>query len=222
MEGLAEEKARFTVGGEQLSVKVLELTRSGLTVVHAACNGPLVRGAFAIATEPPDDSGLPHTLEHLIFLGSSSYPHKGILDLAANRSFAHGTNAWTAKDHTAYTIETAGAHGFVNVAPTLFDHIINPLLSTDGYITEVHHINGSAEDGGVVYNELLGRESAAEELSSLTLARAMFPNGCGYRYESGGTKEGVRNLCSPDRVRQYHQAGCLCHTLPQHFSTCIL
>jgi Zn-dependent M16 (insulinase) family peptidase len=30
----------------------------------------------------------------------------------ANRSFADGTNAWTATDHTAYTLTTAGAEGF--------------------------------------------------------------------------------------------------------------
>lgn len=203
--GEAKVVAEFNVA-EQLECQVLELQRSGLTIVHAKRHGPVVSGAFAIATEPPDDSGLPHTLEHLVFLGSRSYPHKGILDVAANRSFAHGTNAWTAKDHTAYTIETAGPNGFTNVAPALFDHVLNPLLTDDGYVTEVHHVKGDGEDGGVVYNELQGRESAAEELSGLAIARALFPEGCGYRYESGGTKEAVRSFCSPDRVREYHQA----------------
>ena len=32
----------------------------------------------------PDD-GLPHCLEHLVFLGSKSYPHKGVLDKLAPR-----------------------------------------------------------------------------------------------------------------------------------------
>lgn len=49
------------------------------------------------ATEAPDDDGLPHTLEHLIFLGSEQYPYKGVLDLLANRCLASGTNAWTGK-----------------------------------------------------------------------------------------------------------------------------
>lgn len=47
------------------------------------------------ATEAHDDDGLPHTLEHLIFLGSEKYPFKGVLDLLANRCLASGTNAWT-------------------------------------------------------------------------------------------------------------------------------
>ena len=47
------------------------------------------------ATEALDDDGLPHTLEHLIFLGSADYPYKGNLDIIANRCLANGTNAWT-------------------------------------------------------------------------------------------------------------------------------
>lgn len=47
------------------------------------------------ATEAKDDDGLPHTLEHLIFLGSLDYPYKGTLDIIANRCLARGTNAWT-------------------------------------------------------------------------------------------------------------------------------
>lgn len=50
---------------------------------------------FFSATEAFDDDGLPHTLEHLIFLGSEQYPYKGVLDLLANRCLASGTNAWT-------------------------------------------------------------------------------------------------------------------------------
>lgn len=66
--------------------------------------GPLVHGFFALATEANDDDGCPHTLEHLVFLGSEDYPFKGVLDRVANRSLAQGTNAWTDTDHTCYTV----------------------------------------------------------------------------------------------------------------------
>ena len=29
-----------------------------------------------VATEAHDDDGLPHTLEHLVFMGSENYPYK--------------------------------------------------------------------------------------------------------------------------------------------------
>ena len=34
------------------------------------------------------NDGLPHTLEHMIFLGSELYPYKGVLDQLANRCLA--------------------------------------------------------------------------------------------------------------------------------------
>jgi hypothetical protein len=46
---------------------------------------------FAV-TETDNNCGLPHTLEHLVFLGSEEYPYKGVLDLLANRSLANGTS----------------------------------------------------------------------------------------------------------------------------------
>ena len=69
--------------------------RTGLTVTVAQVDGPVVNGYFCLATEAHDDDGLPHTLEHLIFLGSELYPYKGVLDLLANRCLSSGTNAWT-------------------------------------------------------------------------------------------------------------------------------
>lgn len=87
------------------------------------------------------DDGLPHTLEHLIFLGSESYPYKGVLDDIANRCLARGTNAWTDVDHTAYTLETAGSEGFISMLPIYLDHILFPLLTDAGFLTEVGSMN---------------------------------------------------------------------------------
>lgn len=71
--------------------------RTGIQVVLVDIDVPLTKAKFVLATEILNDSGCPHTLEHLIFLGSKKYPYKGILDFLANRSFAQGTNAWTGK-----------------------------------------------------------------------------------------------------------------------------
>ncbi len=42
---------------------------TGLTIVFAQAESPIVNGYFCLPTEAYDDDGLPHTLEHLIFLG---------------------------------------------------------------------------------------------------------------------------------------------------------
>jgi hypothetical protein len=72
--------------------------RTGLTVVVGNHSSPVTNGYFTIASEIFDDTGRPHTLEHLVFLGSKEYPYKGVLDQLANRAGSNGTNAWTAND----------------------------------------------------------------------------------------------------------------------------
>ena len=57
-------------------------------------------------------------------MGSKKYPYKGIIDHLANRGFSNGTNAWTADDHTCYTLSTAGGQGFLQMLPVYVDHIL--------------------------------------------------------------------------------------------------
>ena len=106
--------------------------RSGLTVTVAQVDGPVVNGYFCLATEAHDDDGLPHTLEHLVFMGSELYPYKGVLDLLANRCLSSGTNAWTDTDHTCYTMTTAGSQGFLNLLPIYL--VTSKLIKWSTYI----------------------------------------------------------------------------------------
>ena len=62
-----------------------ESQRTGMSVVVVDREGPMVLGYFTLATEILDDSGSPHTLEHLCFMGSKNYRYKGVLDKMANR-----------------------------------------------------------------------------------------------------------------------------------------
>ncbi|XP_050675436.1 uncharacterized protein C05D11.1-like isoform X2 [Leptidea sinapis] len=178
--------------------------KTGTTVIIAGVEGPVVNGFFCLATEAHDDDGLPHTLEHLIFLGSQRYPYKGILDLLANRCMAHGTNAWTDTDHTCYTINTAGDAGMLTLLPIYLDHILNPTLTDQGFTTEVHHVDGDGEDAGVVYCEMQGRENTSDSRCELRLVRAMYPNS-GYSSETGGIMKNLRESTNNTKVKDYHK-----------------
>ena len=76
---------------------LLESKHTGLRGIVIATGEPLCNLHVVVATEADTnewshkDDGLPHTLEHAIFMGSERYPFKGILDKAANRSLADGT-----------------------------------------------------------------------------------------------------------------------------------
>ncbi|KAK2461846.1 hypothetical protein APHAL10511_006309 [Amanita phalloides] len=185
---------------------------SGLSIVHLDYDAPLVNGYFVVATEIFNDTGCPHTLEHLVFLGSKMYPHKGLLDILANRGFSNGTNAWTDQDHTAYTISTAGEQGFLQLLPIYLDHILNPTLRNAGFVTEVHHIDGEGYDSGVVYSEMQGRENTSGDLMALRLQRRLDPPGSGYRSETGGLMESLRVLTA-DQIRKYHGTYYVPHNL---------
>ncbi|VEN34485.1 unnamed protein product, partial [Callosobruchus maculatus] len=179
--------------------------RTGLTVVIAEVEGPVVNGYFCLATEAYDDDGLPHTLEHLIFLGSEEYPYKGVLDLLANRCLASGTNAWTDIDHTCYTMETAGSEGFLALMPIFLEHILYPVLTEEAFITEVYHITEEGRDAGVVFCEMQGRENSAESRMHLELARHIYPGKCGYSSETGGMTQNLRESTNSTKVRDFHK-----------------
>lgn len=177
--------------------------RTGMSVVVVDRLGPKIAGYFTLATEIFDDSGAPHTLEHLIFMGSKSYPYKGVLDKLANRAYSN-TNAWTATDHTAYTLDTAGWEGFAQILPVYLEHVVVPTLTDEGCTTEVWHVNGEGEDAGVVYSEMQGVQNNGPELMDLAARRLLYPEGNGFRYETGGMMEQLRVL-TPERIREFHR-----------------
>ncbi|XP_025831305.1 uncharacterized protein C05D11.1 [Agrilus planipennis] len=178
---------------------------TGLTVVAAEIDGPIVYGYFCLATEAFDDDGIPHTLEHLVFLGSEDYPYKGVLDLLANRCLASGTNAWTDVDHTCYTMETAGSEGFLALMPIYLDHILYPVLSDEGFITEIHHVTEEGEDAGVVYCEMQGIENSGERRVHLAMRKAIYPENCGYSAETGGKMKNLRESITNAKIKAFHK-----------------
>ena len=195
-----------TVPGAELHSYVSSAT--GLRALLAKTDEPLCSMHMAIATEADTndwshkDDGLPHVLEHETFLGSDLYPYKGILDKLANRSLADGTNAWTATDHTCYTLTTAGHRGMLNMLPIYADHVFYPTLTEAGFTTEIHHITAEGEDKGVVYCEMQGRENDSSSLVDRAVMDLLYPTG-GYSAETGGKMKNLRALTNA-QVARYH------------------
>ena len=177
--------------------------RSGMQIIVANRQGPKINGYFTLATEILDDSGAPHTLEHLIFMGSKNYRYKGLLDKLSSRAYS-GTNAWTATDHTAYTLETAGWDGFAQILPVYLEHILLPTITDEAIITEVWHVDGEGNDAGVVYSEMQAVQFRSAEIMDLKARRLLYPADVGFRYETGGMTEALRVL-TPERIREFHR-----------------
>ncbi|KAL8991068.1 MAG: hypothetical protein Q9177_000429 [Variospora cf. flavescens] len=194
---------RFVPDYAPYTITKYESERTGMSVVVVDRQGPKVNGFFTLATEIHDDSGAPHTLEHLCFMGSKSYRYKGVLDKLATRAYST-TNAWTATDHTAYTLETAGWEGFAQILPIYLEHVMVPTLTDAGCYTEVHHVDGEGHDAGVVYSEMQGVQNTQGELMDLRAKRLLYPENVGFRYETGGMMEQLRVLTA-DRIREFHR-----------------
>ncbi|SCU79128.1 LANO_0A05160g1_1 [Lachancea nothofagi CBS 11611] len=181
-------------------------SRSGLQLIHINNKAsPLVQGYFAVATECATDSGVPHTLEHLIFMGSHKHPYKGLLDTAGNLCMS-STNAWTATDQTVYTLTSAGWPGFKKLLPVYLDHILNPTLTDQACTTEVYHVDPEdLQEKGVVFSEMEGIESQSWFITMLEKQRKLFKQGSGYRSETGGLTSQLRELTN-DEIRKFHKA----------------
>ncbi|KKA01064.1 hypothetical protein D499_0AT00130 [Hanseniaspora uvarum DSM 2768] len=188
----------------QFTIKKFQSERTKLQVVQIfSKSSPMVEGYFAVGTEIFNDSGIPHTLEHLVFTGSEKFPYKSILDKAANLSMS-STNAWTATDQTVYTLSTAGWLGFKNVLPVYLDCLFNPTLTKEAFVTEVYHIDPfTLKDKGVVYSEMEAIENQSWFIKDLAYKRLAHPQGSGYRSETGGLTENLRSL-TIEEIREYH------------------
>lgn len=178
--------------------------RTGLQLTYIDQASPIVNGYFAVATEIPDDSGCPHTLEHLIFMGSSKYRYKGLLDTLGNRLYS-ATNAWTGVDQTVYTLTTAGWDGFKVLLPVYLDHLFNPTLTEEAFLTEVYHIDGKGREKGVVFSEMQALESQSWFITYTEMHRELYAKDSGYSSETGGLMSELRHL-NNDKVKDFHKA----------------
>ncbi|PRT56219.1 hypothetical protein B9G98_03839 [Wickerhamiella sorbophila] len=176
--------------------------RTGLQVVLVKRQTPSVEGYFTVATEIADNSGCPHTLEHLVFMGSKAWPYKGLLDVLGAKQMS-STNAWTGQDQTVYTLTTAGWQGFSTLLPIYLDHLLNPTLTDDAFVTEVYHIDGEGQERGVVFSEMQGVENTSFALLGDESQKLLYHPQSGYASNTGGLMASLRTLDN-ESIKKYH------------------
>ena len=98
-----------------------------------------------------------------------------------------------------------GQEGFLKTLPVYLDHLLNPMLTPEQFTTEIHHINGEGRDGGVVYAEMQDHENSMDEKMSFVQRSLAFPEGNPFRANTGGALPALRDLCSLERVIDFHK-----------------
>ncbi|KAM9969523.1 hypothetical protein ACTFIR_001359 [Dictyostelium discoideum] len=187
---------------KDINVKRFVHKKSGLTLILNYCPGPKCNASIVVPTESINDKGLPHTLEHLIFTGCNDIPYREFLEVLSNRCLSAPCNAYTAEDHTCYSIDSIGPEAILTYLPIYLKYVLTPTLKENDFITEIYHIDSNGKDQGVVLCEMQARENTADDLLEINMCRNMF-EGSGYQYSYGGKTSEIATL-NNEMVRDYH------------------
>jgi len=158
-------------------------------------------------TLPEDSTGVFHILEHSVLCGSEKYPVREPFVELLKSSMNTFLNAMTFPDKTLYPVSSRNEKDFLNLTSVYLDAVFAPRLLTDpnilyqeGWHTEMN--DGVPSYKGVVFNEMKGAMSDADEIIDEKLSAMIFPDNC-YRFNSGGSPEAIPDLTYEQFVDTY-------------------
>ncbi|MCK5847716.1 MAG: insulinase family protein [Caldisericia bacterium] len=165
-------------------------------------------------TPAPDDTGVPHILEHSVLCGSKKFPIKDPFMELVKGSLQTFLNAMTYPDKTVYPVSSRNDKDFKNLMNVYLDAVLYPRIYTQPEILKQegwHYQLDKPEDeptiSGVVYNEMKGAFSSPESVLYRDILHQMFPE-TSYKNESGGIPEFIPKLTQENftnfHKRYYH------------------
>ena len=183
---------------------------SGARILHVHCDDPENLFSINFPTPPPDDTGLPHILEHVVLAGSRRFPVREPFFEMLKMSMATFINAMTAPDCTYYPVASNTRKDLFNLAEVYFDAVFHPLLTEDSFKREGHHLapadpddpTGALSVTGIVYNEMKGAYSSPLARLYRGAMRKLLPDTI-YGRSSGGEPEAIPDL-TYEAFRRYH------------------
>jgi Zn-dependent M16 (insulinase) family peptidase len=158
-------------------------------------------------TPPPDDTGLPHIMEHSVLCGSRKYPVKEPLVELLKGSLQTFVNAMTMPDRTMYPIASTNLHDFYNMVDIYLDAVFFPAMDEKTLHQEGWHYELNGKDApmtlkGVVFNEMKGYYSSPDVMESEYMRTALLPD-TPYAHDSGGDPASIPDLTYED-FRSFH------------------
>ena len=155
--------------------------------------------AISFKTVPSDDTGVFHILEHSVLCGSRKYPSKDPFVELLKGSLQTFLNAMTFNDKTMYPVSSRNDKDFLNLVDVYMDAVLHPMLleKEEIFMQEGWHIeldeNKKFSYKGVVFNEMKGAYSSADEVMSEEIMKALYPDTC-YGKDSGGDPRYIPTL----------------------------
>ena len=155
---------------------------------------------IAFRTPPTDSTGVAHILEHSVLCGSEKFPIKDPFVELAKGSLNTFLNAMTYPDKTVYPVASCNEQDFKNLMNVYMDAVLRPniyqheeIFKQEGWHYELENAEAPIVYNGVVYNEMKGAFSAADDMIDREIFSCLFPD-TAYGVESGGDPAYIPDL----------------------------
>ncbi len=151
-------------------------------------------------TPPADSTGVAHILEHSVLCGSREFPIKDPFVELVKGSLNTFLNAMTYPDKTVYPVASCNDQDFQNLMHVYLDAVFYPniyktdkIFRQEGWHYEMDAVEDELKLNGVVYNEMKGAFSSADDVMMREMMNSLFPDTT-YGYESGGAPDCIPGL----------------------------
>ena len=166
--------------------------------------------SIGFKTPPDNDTGMQHIIEHSTLCGSRKYPVKDPFVELCKGSLNTFLNAMTYPDKTVYPVASCNMADFKNIMDVYMDAVFYPamyeheeIFKQEGWHYELEDVDGELAYNGVVFNEMKGVYSSADDVLSRYTFVSLFPDS-EYKNESGGDPEAIPQLKYEDFIK-YHK-----------------
>ena len=203
-----------TLGDLNAKGLVLRHKKSGARIAVISNDDENKVFMIGFRTPTENSTGVAHIIEHTVLCGSEKYPVKDPFIELAKGSLNTFLNAMTYPDKTIYPVASCNDKDFSNLMSVYMDAVFHPniykyeeIFKQEGWHYELEDEDSPITINGVVYNEMKGAFSSADDVLSRQILNSLFPDTC-YANESGGDPEYIPDLTYEEYLnfhrRYYH------------------
>lgn len=179
---------------------LLRHKKSGARVALIPCSDTNKVFNIAFRTPPKNSKGMPHIIEHTVLCGSKHFPLKDPFVELVKGSLNTFLNAITYPDKTMYPVASTNDADFKNLMHVYLDAVFYPniyreqnIFRQEGWHYELENKDDPLKINGVVYNEMKGAYSSADQVLERWTMNALYPHTT-YGVDSGGDPEVIPTL----------------------------
>ena len=179
---------------------LLKHKKSGARVMLLANDDENKVFNIAFRTPPANSTGVAHIIEHTVLCGSEKFPLKDPFVELVKGSLNTFLNAMTYPDKTMFPVASCNDADFQNLMDVYLDAVFHPniyknekIFQQEGWHYHLEQESDPLTYNGVVYNEMKGAFSSADEVLNREVFNTLFPD-TAYGVESGGDPKVIPSL----------------------------